>query len=218
MLGLLDFDPDLVHAIDDAGPAAQRAVALLAARRACEAAGLAQLDWIAAGLTALAEGRPLPPPLDDPDRAWQALESDPGVPDRTIVQATPPKRAPFQPPVHDGPPTPMPPEEMPQFLGVVAAVMMTPDPEASQPEEGYVVMATAGRPAPSLPMSQPHMALPALLDAAETDPLQAALDAVYAAVATYGESYQTLLQEIRSLLGTLRGIPAPRTTVIGTCS
>ncbi|MEU8034588.1 hypothetical protein AB0C13_39565, partial [Streptomyces sp. NPDC049099] len=61
--GLLDFDAALVHAIDAAGPAAQRAVALLAARRACEAAGLAELVWIAAGLTDVSEGRPLPPPL-----------------------------------------------------------------------------------------------------------------------------------------------------------
>ncbi|WP_406351061.1 hypothetical protein OHB56_00830 [Streptomyces sp. NBC_01635] len=42
--------------------------------------------------------------------------------------------------------------------------------------------ATLGEPDPSLRMSQPHMALPALLGAAEADPLQAALDAVYAAV------------------------------------
>ncbi|TGB08831.1 hypothetical protein E4099_14740 [Streptomyces palmae] len=45
-------------------------------------------------------------------------------------------------------------------------------------------------------MSQPHMALPALLDAAEPDALRAALDAVHAAVATYGEDYRTLLQEV----------------------
>ncbi|WFB11289.1 hypothetical protein LRS74_32820 [Streptomyces sp. LX-29] len=203
VLGLLDFDPDLVHAIDDAGPAAQRAVALLAARRACEAAGLAQLDWIAAGLSALAEGRPLPPPLDDPDRAWQALESDPRVPDRTVGEAIPPERAPFQPPVHDGAPAPMPAGEMPQFVGSIAAVMMSTNPEASRSEEEYVVMATAGGPASSLPMSQPHMALPALLDAAETDALQAALDAVYAAVATYGQNYPSLLQEVRSMLRTV---------------
>ncbi|MFF8096165.1 hypothetical protein [Streptomyces sp. NPDC016675] len=59
-------------------------------------------------------------------------------------------------------------------------------------------MVTFGEPDPSLRMSQPHMALPALLGAAEPDPLQAALDAVYAAVATYGEDYRTLLEEIRS--------------------
>ncbi|MFG2424732.1 hypothetical protein ACGFWD_37590 [Streptomyces sp. NPDC048448] len=35
--------------------------------------------------------------------------------------------------------------------------------------------------------------------AAEADPLRAALDAVYAAVATYGEDYPALLEEIRSV-------------------
>ncbi|MFF9511184.1 hypothetical protein ACF1BU_33285 [Streptomyces sp. NPDC014724] len=48
-------------------------------------------------------------------------------------------------------------------------------------------------------MSQPHMAVPALLGAAEADPLRAALDAVYAAVATYGEDYPALLQDIWSV-------------------
>ncbi|WP_246150872.1 hypothetical protein [Streptomyces qinzhouensis] len=57
---------------------------------------------------------------------------------------------------------------------------------------------TVGDPDPSLRFSQPHMALPALLGAAETDPLRAVLDAVYAAVATYGEDYRTLLEEIRT--------------------
>ncbi|MEU5099597.1 hypothetical protein [Streptomyces sp. NPDC020996] len=38
--GLLPFDPALVHAIDAAAPETQRAIALPAARRACEAAGL----------------------------------------------------------------------------------------------------------------------------------------------------------------------------------
>ncbi|MGW5258165.1 hypothetical protein ACWERW_35460 [Streptomyces sp. NPDC004012] len=47
-------------------------------------------------------------------------------------------------------------------------------------------------------MSQPHVAVPALIGAAEADPLRAALDAVYAAVATYGEDYRTLLQEVWS--------------------
>ncbi|MBB5799989.1 hypothetical protein HDA41_007953 [Streptomyces caelestis] len=45
--GVLEFDPALVHAIGASGPATQRAVAAFAARRACEAAGLAALDWVA---------------------------------------------------------------------------------------------------------------------------------------------------------------------------
>lgn len=55
-----------------------------------------------------------------------------------------------------------------------------------------------GAPDPSLRMSQPHMALPALTDAAQADPLQAALDAVYAGVVTYGEDYPALLEEVWS--------------------
>ncbi|MFB8237175.1 hypothetical protein ACFC58_11555 [Kitasatospora purpeofusca] len=50
-------------------------------------------------------------------------------------------------------------------------------------------------------MSQSHMALPALLGAAEADPLRAALDAVFAAVATYGEDHRILLEEARSAAG-----------------
>ncbi|MBD0676813.1 hypothetical protein, partial [Streptomyces sp. CBMA156] len=85
--GLLDFDALLLHALDDAGPRAQRAVARFAARRACTAAGLDGLDWVAAGLTALDEGRPLPPPFDDPARLWQTLATDPRVPGRTVRRA-----------------------------------------------------------------------------------------------------------------------------------
>ncbi|CAL9328550.1 hypothetical protein SUDANB126_00029 [Streptomyces sp. enrichment culture] len=202
--GLLAFDPSLVHAIDAAGPGTQRATALLAARRACEAAGLAELDWIAAGLTALAEGRPLPPPLDDLDRACRALESDPRVPDRTVGRAVPPERPPFRSPARHDAHTPTPePVPVPRIIGPAAAMAKPPSPAAPpapQPGEAtpYTMRITFGEPDPALRMSQPHMALPALFGAAEADPLQAALDAVYAAVTTYGEDYRTLLQEIRS--------------------
>uniref|UniRef100_UPI000D1B4D3D hypothetical protein n=1 Tax=Streptomyces scabiei TaxID=1930 RepID=UPI000D1B4D3D len=97
--GLLAFDPALLHAIDAAGPTTQRSVALLAARRACERAGLTGLDWIADALTALAAGRPLPPPFDDPDHLWRVLDSDPRVPNRTVGRAIPPERPPHPPPV-----------------------------------------------------------------------------------------------------------------------
>ncbi|MGV4887950.1 hypothetical protein DKG34_35135 [Streptomyces sp. NWU49] len=202
--GLLAFDPALVHAIGAATPEAQRATALLAARRACEAAGLTDLDWIAAGLTALAEGRPLPPPLDDPARAWRALESDTRVPDRTVGRAVPPERPPFQPPARSDAHAPMPkPLSAPRIVGPAAAVAKPPSPSAPPPQPGeatpYTVRVTFGEPDPALRMSQPHMALPALLGAAEADPLRAALDAVYAAVAAYGEDYRTLLQEVRSV-------------------
>ncbi|MFL9652166.1 hypothetical protein ACJ7VE_00440 [Streptomyces sp. PB17] len=206
--GLLRFDPALVHAIDQAGPAMQRATARLAARRACEVAGLDRLAWVAAGLAALVEGRPLPPPLDDPDQAWRALSSDPQVPDRTVGRAVPPERPPFRPPApHDGRPSPVRPAPSRRIVGPAAAAagaaeparLPTPPAPRSGGDVGHVVRITHGEPDPGLRMSQPHMALPALLDAAAADPLRAALDAVYAAVAAYGEGYQALLGEVRSL-------------------
>ncbi|MFP3986061.1 hypothetical protein U9R90_00850 [Streptomyces sp. E11-3] len=220
MRGLLDFDPALVRAIDVAGPEAQRAIALLAARRACAAAGLMKLDWIAAGLTTLAEGRPLPPPLDDPAHIWRALASDPHVPNRTVGRAIPRKRPPFQPPARDDAHAPIPqPESVPQIVGPAAATVKPPSPPTPptpQPEEAtsFTVEVRLGEPDPSLRMSQPHMALPALLGAAEADPLQAALDAVYAAVATYGEDYWTLLQEVWSACQSQQDAGAARCTSI----
>jgi hypothetical protein len=203
--GLVAFDPSLVHAIDAAGPEVQRALALLAARRACGAAGLAELDWIAAGLNALAEGLPLPPPLDDPARAWRALDSHPEVPDRTVGRAVPPERPPFQSPARDDAHAPMhKPASGPRLEGPAAFMaQLSSPPEPSAPRtgkgRGSAMRVTLGRPDPSLRMSQPHMALPALLAAAGADPLRAALDAVYAGVTAYGEDYPTLLQEIRSV-------------------
>ncbi|OMI84878.1 hypothetical protein BSZ07_37250 [Streptomyces sp. M1013] len=203
--GLLDFDPALVHAIDAAGAGTQRAVARLAAHRACEAAGLDRLDWVSAGLVALVAGRPLPPPLDDPEQAWRALAADPRVPDRTVGRAVPPRRPPFRPPARD--------DERPQtarpaparrIAGPAAGgaeparLPAAPTPRARE-GAGHSVHITLGEPDPGLRMSQPHMALPALLDAAAADPLRAALDAVYAGVAAYGEDYPALLDEVRSL-------------------
>ncbi|MEU0009118.1 hypothetical protein ABZ079_33925 [Streptomyces sp. NPDC006314] len=191
--GLLDFDAALVHAIDAAGPAVQRAVALLAARRACEAAGLAELDWVAAGLTALVGERPLPPPFDDWDRMWQALGSDPRVPDRTVGRAVPPERPPFQPPADDAEPTA-------QILGPASLMVNQSKPVPTYARgTGRGMAVTIGAPDRPLRMSQPHMALPALVAAAEADPLRAALDAVFAAVVTYGERHRTVLQEVWSV-------------------
>ncbi|UCM91049.1 hypothetical protein [Streptomyces marincola] len=243
--GLLPFDPGLVHAIGAAGPEAQRAVALLGARRACEAAGLAELDWVAEGLAALAGGRPLPPPFDDEDRLWRTLASDPRVPERTVGPAVPPERPPFRPPA-PGPYDPAPrPQAGPGIVGPAAAWVAGLD-LASRPKAAPRVVGPGGvRPSapspydlaerpqpapravrpggerPSAPpdararrqdgpvmymaayepdarISQPHMALPALLAAAAGDPLRAAIDAVFAAVTAYGEDHPALLREIRS--------------------
>ncbi|BFO18614.1 hypothetical protein SHKM778_50020 [Streptomyces sp. KM77-8] len=280
MRGLVAFDPDLVHAIDAAGPEAQRATALLAARLACETAGLTEVGWIAEGLTVLTEGRPLPPPFDDTEELWRTLASDPDVPDRTVAPAVPPRLPPRMPltraegtapalrlAARAGVPAPAPrprareevpapaprprareevpapaprprareevPAPAPQsrareevpapapdardevpapglqpsapIVGPAAALVKwraapgLPVPE-SREAPSYEWKATNGEPDHSLRMSQPHMALPALLGAAEPDPLRAALDAVYAAVAAYGEDHPTLLREIRSAL------------------
>lgn len=209
--GLLAFDAALVHTVDAVGPELQREVALLAARRACEAAGLDALDWVAAALTALAERRPLPPPFDDSTRMWDTLHSDPRVPARTVGQAVPPERPPFNPPAIPGarvlepaPASASAPEPQPgqrlRLTGPAAAVSRSPvlrDPPADGAVE-YSVSVTAGPPDPSLRVSQPHMALPAVTGAAEPDPLRAALDAVYAAVATFGEDCPALLDEVRA--------------------
>ncbi|GGW83905.1 hypothetical protein AB0E64_39390 [Streptomyces caelestis] len=193
--GVLEFDPALVHAIGASGPATQRAVAAFAARRACEAAGLAALDWVADALTALAEGRPLPPPFDDDARMWQTLATDPRVPDRTVGRAVPPERPPFRPPATPGVSMPQPQEAAGAVVGPAAAVA-TSSASGSAP---CVAAFTMGRPDPSLRMSQPHMALPAVTGAAEPDPLQAALDAVFAAVVTYGENHPALLADVWSV-------------------
>ncbi|MET9559204.1 hypothetical protein [Streptomyces tauricus] len=206
------FGPGLAAA-DAAGPELQRDVALLAARRACEAAGLDGLDWVAAALTALAERRPLPPPFDDSTRMREALHSDPRVPDRTVGQAVPPEPPPFDPPAIPGArvlepasapapasaPGPQPAHRL-RVIGPAVVVSRSPvlrDPPTGRSAE-YSVSVTTGSPDPSLRVSQPHMALPAVTGAAEPDPLRAALDAVYAAVATFGERCPALLDEVRA--------------------
>lgn len=202
---LLRFDPGLVHALDAAGPATQRAVALLAARRACEAAGMADLDWIAAGLTALSEGRPLPPPLDDPEPMWRALAAEARLLERTVGPAVPPERP--RPPSDDDTADADADEDADDtdprdlVVGPARSLISRSTPAGTSRGRGeadaLVATVTAGPP-PHLRMSQPHMALPALLGATADNPLRAAVDAVFAAVVTYGEDYPALLEEVRS--------------------
>lgn len=170
VLGLLRFDSALVHALDAAGPEVQRAVALLAARRACEVSCLTDVPWVAQALTALTEGRPLPPPFDDWDRAFATLRSDSQVPERMVRVVMPPERPPYRP--------------------------ATPAPGLQH--EPVEMGRTAGTPHGPHETRQPHAALPAVFAAAEPDPLKAALDSVWAAVNAYGEHYPKLLEEIRS--------------------
>ncbi|NGN63730.1 hypothetical protein G5C51_07380 [Streptomyces sp. A7024] len=79
-------DPALAHAIDDAGPEVQRALARWAARRAYAETGLTDVAWIAPALAALEAGRPLPPPFDEPDDTplWNRFHTDPRIP-HTLV-------------------------------------------------------------------------------------------------------------------------------------
>ncbi|MEV7296312.1 hypothetical protein ACIQ9K_13705 [Streptomyces microflavus] len=169
VLGLLAFDSDLVHTLGASAPGVQHTVALLSARRACEAAGLTDVPWVADALAALEAGRPLPPPFDDPARMSDALRSDPRVPDTSVLEAVPPERPPYQPP----PPGPG-------------------DPYA-------VVETFPRTPRALHRISQPHYALPAVLAAAGPAPLIAALDAVWHALNTCGEHWPEFLDEIRSV-------------------
>ena len=73
-----------------------------------------------------------------------------------------------------------------------------PRPPLPEPGRRDTMAVTIGAPA-SLRMSQPHMALPAVTGAAEADPLRAALDAVYAAVAAYRRGPPGTAEEIRSV-------------------
>ncbi|MFF3122165.1 hypothetical protein ACFVRD_07265 [Streptomyces sp. NPDC057908] len=220
VFGLVEFDAALVHAIDAAGTVCQRAVARLAAHRAYTVAGLAHLNWVAPALAALEGGKPLPPPFDDQERVWELLESDPRAPQGTVGRAIPPARqhAPSPSTEEDAPqrrrvnfapsgtaeppptllegscPTSAPREGGSRRLGRLIATCQV----GGEPQVSAQVVVTAGRSPLREPVkvSQPHMAVPALFGAAEADPLQAALDAVYAAIAAYGEDYPSLLDEV----------------------
>ncbi|WP_405799610.1 hypothetical protein [Streptomyces sp. NBC_01506] len=139
--GMIELDVHLLHALDAAGPDAQRAVARLAARRACTVAGLAELDWVASTLESLDRGGELAPPFDEPERVWELLFSDERVPSKVV----------------------------------------------NVPRSGTAI-------------SQPHLAVPAVFAAAGPDPLQSAVDALFAAAATYGPDHATFLAEARSFL------------------
>lgn len=216
VLDLLTYDSDLVHALDAVGADVQRSVALLAARRACEAAGLTTVPWVARALTALAEGRPLPPPFDDPARMWESLRSTPLAPRPPVLGAVRPERPRYFPPTPPGwawvptaergddgarhyelgrlPESPRP--------TVPDGKLSAASPNVEHPPDSVTPAALthpASTPITRGPISQPHFALPAVLVAAEPSPLKAALDAISHALETYGEHYPDLLEEIRSV-------------------
>jgi hypothetical protein len=136
------LDLGLAEAIGAASPPTQRSIARWAARRACEVAGIAELDWVAPALQALDQGQELSSPFDDPKQVWQILSSDPRAPRTTVISL-----------------------------------------------DGRI---------PNLRRSA--MAVPALRAAARPDPLDAALQALYAAAVTFGrDDYPALLDEVRRI-------------------
>lgn len=80
------MDPLLADAIAATDATTQRDIARWVVRRAHTEARLTDIDWIAAALTAMDNGAPLPPPFDDPRRARDRVNSDERIP-RTMVTA-----------------------------------------------------------------------------------------------------------------------------------
>ncbi|MEU6487750.1 hypothetical protein [Streptomyces sp. NPDC046887] len=199
---LIDFDAALVHALADAGPDDQREVALLAARRACAVARIDGLGWVAAALTALAEGRPLPPPFDDRQAMGEALDADSWVPDRTVGAAVPPPDAEGHREERPDEPASM----GLRLLGPARPLAIHAEEEARagvyvQLREAIGVMVGGEHGTWDHRFSASHTALLAVERADAADPLRAALEALSAAVAVCGQEYPALLAEARQLCG-----------------
>jgi hypothetical protein len=87
-IGLARLDRRLLDALADVTPQTQRALARWAARQACAIAGLDTIEWIAAALTALDRGEPLPAPFDDHHQMWERLWDDERVSHTTVTIPT----------------------------------------------------------------------------------------------------------------------------------
>jgi hypothetical protein len=81
---LVRCDRPLIDALAAAPAAVLREVAHCAARWALTEAGMADIDWIAAALTALEAGRALPAPFDDDAQVWRRLFTDERIPATTV--------------------------------------------------------------------------------------------------------------------------------------
>ncbi|MFX4292517.1 hypothetical protein [Streptomyces bohaiensis] len=216
---LVPYDSDLVHTIAACSPGVQRAVARLAARRACEAARLTEVPWVADALAAMGAGRPLPSPFDDAALLDDALRSDPRVPDHRVAPVSPPPPASHR---HsepaEKPQRKPPPREAAGQRRTADGSYPASSPSADvherwllAPSVGPVVHESvievggrpdaAGRSALTDPaarlVSRTHAAVSAVLAAVAQEPLWAALDAVWHAVRTTGRQHPELLAEIR---------------------
>jgi hypothetical protein len=80
---LAQLDRKLVDGIAALDPATQRAVAVWAARRACAAAGLTDLDWVKPALAALERGESLP--FAGLGEAFRMLDADRHVRRTTVA-------------------------------------------------------------------------------------------------------------------------------------
>lgn len=141
---LVKLDRPLLDALVEASPESQRAIARWTARRACDAAGLSSLEWVAQALAALERDDALPPPFDDSAQAWQRLLGADLRVQNVHVRTENPDVVEFPPRI---------------------------DPQAA--------------------------ALPAVFAAADADSLRAAVDAVAAAIVTFGNQYPQLLRDLR---------------------
>ncbi len=148
---LVTVDRPLLDALAEASPESQRAIAGWTARRACDAAGLSSLEWVAPALAAVDRGEALPPPFDDWAQAWEQLLGKDLAVQNVHVRVENPDDF-----------------ELPPRI----------DPQAA--------------------------ALPAVFAAADADSLRAAVDAVAAAIVTFGKDYPRLLQELRDAFPEVR--------------
>ncbi|MER6520032.1 hypothetical protein ABT246_24655 [Streptomyces sp. NPDC001553] len=151
------------------------------------------LNWVAPAFTALVQGHPLPPPFYDATQLRETLRSTPLAPRPPVLGAVPPERLPYFPP----PPTGwtwVPVAEVRDDGATRYELDRLPGSHAPMESASLLVYPTP--PDVRGPMSQPHFTLPAVLAAAEHDPLKAALDAVWHALNTHGEHYPQLLEEI----------------------
>ncbi|MDG6106821.1 hypothetical protein Daura_29665 [Dactylosporangium aurantiacum] len=153
--GIALLDRDLVDGIAALDDAAQRRIAVWAARRACTVARIADLDWFAPAWRALERGEPLPAEFTDVPALLTRIRGK-----RTYTVSVSVRR-----------------------LGWART-----DPL---------------RDALDGPVEPVAMALPALVAAAAADPLQAALEAVWAAVSTYAARRGEFLAEIRRAFPTV---------------